>query len=45
VGRPYIYQSDGSSYVLKSLGADRRPGGAGKDADIDSSQIDSSYSV
>lgn len=34
---PYFYQSDGNSYVLKSFGADGKPGGAGKDADIDGS--------
>jgi general secretion pathway protein G len=34
---PYVYQSDGNSYVLKSYGADGVEGGAGKDADIDGS--------
>jgi general secretion pathway protein G len=37
-GNPYVYQSNGSTYVLRSLGADGTPGGAGKDADIDGSQ-------
>jgi general secretion pathway protein G len=36
-GNPYFYQSDGNSYVLKSFGADGKPGGTGKDADIDGS--------
>ena len=36
-GHPYVYQSDGSSFVLKSLGADGAEGGAGRDADIDAS--------
>jgi general secretion pathway protein G len=37
VGPPYFYQSDGNAYVLKSLGADGKPGGSGNDADIDGS--------
>lgn len=36
-GNPYFYQSDGNSYVLKSFGGDGKPGGTGKDADIDGS--------
>jgi general secretion pathway protein G len=36
-GNPYFYQSDGSSYVLKSFGADGVEGGEGKNADIDGS--------
>lgn len=32
----YIYTVEGSSYVLKSLGADRKEGGSGNDADISS---------
>ncbi len=36
-GSPYFYQSDGNGYVLKSFGADGKPGGTGKDADIDGS--------
>lgn len=36
-GTPYFYQSDGNSYVLKSFGADAKPGGTGKDEDIDGS--------
>ncbi len=34
-GRAYIYESDGESYRLKSLGADQREGGAGSGADIE----------
>ncbi len=37
-GHPYVYESDGSSYTLKSYGADGQPGGTGKNADIDGSQ-------
>jgi len=33
---PYLYASDGRSYVLRSLGADGKEGGDGYDADIDS---------
>jgi general secretion pathway protein G len=36
-GNPYLYQSDGDSYVLKSFGADGVEGGTGKNADIDGS--------
>jgi general secretion pathway protein G len=36
---PYAYQSDGSNYSLKSLGADGAEGGTGKNADIDASQF------
>jgi general secretion pathway protein G len=37
-GNPYVYQSDGNAYVLKSYGADGVEGGEGKNADIDGSQ-------
>ena len=37
-GNPYVYQSDGNSYLLKSYGADGVEGGEGKNADIDGSQ-------
>ena len=37
-GNPYVYQSDGNSYLLKSFGADGVEGGEGKNADIDGSQ-------
>jgi general secretion pathway protein G len=36
-GNPYVYQSDGDAYVLKSYGADGVEGGTGKNADIDGS--------
>jgi general secretion pathway protein G len=36
---PYVYQSDGNSYTLKSYGADGVEGGTGKNADIDASQF------
>ena len=36
-GNSYFYQSDGNAYVLKSFGADGKPGGSGKDEDIDGS--------
>lgn len=39
-GRPYIYQSPGvhdtAGYDLSSLGRDRKEGGAGEDADVNS---------
>ncbi len=38
-GNPYVYQSDGTSYTLKSYGADGVEGGTGKNADIDASQF------
>lgn len=34
-GHPYVYQSDGNSFVLKSFGADGVEGGEGKNADIE----------
>ncbi|HEY2775664.1 MAG TPA: type II secretion system major pseudopilin GspG [Candidatus Binatia bacterium] len=33
---PYLYASDGRTFVLRSLGADGKEGGDGYDADIDS---------
>jgi general secretion pathway protein G len=41
---PYAYQSDGSSYILKSFGADGVEGGTGKNADIDGSSSTSGAS-
>ena len=38
-GNPYVYQSDGTNYTLKSFGADGAEGGTGKNADIDASQF------
>ena len=38
-GNPYVFQSDGNAYVLKSYGADGAEGGEGKNADIDASQM------
>ncbi|PKP97554.1 MAG: type II secretion system protein GspG [Alphaproteobacteria bacterium HGW-Alphaproteobacteria-15] len=35
-GNPYVYESTGSSFALKSLGRDGQPGGEGLDADLDS---------
>lgn len=35
-GGEYIYEQDGSSFVLFSLGGDKREGGEGVDADISS---------
>lgn len=34
-GNPLVYESDGGSFRLRSLGADGAPGGAGLDADIE----------
>ena len=38
-GNAYFYQSEGTTYVLKSFGADGVEGGEGKNADIDASQL------
>lgn len=38
-GNPYVYLSDGQSFVLKCLGADGEQGGEGKNADIDSRDL------
>lgn len=34
-GKPYVYESTGGSYLIKSLGRDGQPGGEGVDADIE----------
>ena len=34
-----IYEAGGSSYTLKSLGADKKEGGSGSDADISSEDL------
>lgn len=34
--QPYIYESDGSTFVIRSLGADRREGGDGNNKDLSS---------
>ena len=33
-GNPYVYEINGSDYVLKSLGKDKKEGGSGFDKDI-----------
>lgn len=38
-GVAYAYASDGSSYVVKSFGADGTEGGEGKNADISSADL------
>lgn len=35
-GNDFVYESDGTKYVIKSLGSDNKPGGSGVDADISS---------
>lgn len=35
----FVYEVDGSSYTLTSLGADKREGGTGADADISSADL------
>ena len=35
----YVYELEGSDYVLTSQGADRRPGGTGADKDISSAEL------
>ena len=37
--RPYIYESDGSKYVITSLGRDGKEGGDGFDKDIRSDEL------
>lgn len=34
-GKPYEYQSDGTSFTIRSLGKDGKPGGDGVNADIE----------
>lgn len=34
-GNPYVYESNGGRFTIKSLGKDGKPGGEGLDADID----------
>lgn len=31
---PFVYSSDGRTYTIKSLGADKRDGGTGADSDV-----------
>ena len=40
-GNPYVYLSDGGTFILRSLGADGEQGGEGKNADIDSREMTS----
>ncbi|MBK7843082.1 MAG: type II secretion system major pseudopilin GspG [Bdellovibrionales bacterium] len=35
----YVYEAQGNSYVLKSLGGDKREGGTGEDEDISSENL------
>jgi general secretion pathway protein G len=39
-GRPYVYESDGGSFTLMSMGKDRKPGGEGYDKDISSADLE-----
>ncbi len=39
-GNPYLYQPDGTGgFVVRTLGADKRDGGDGEDADISSADL------
>lgn len=38
-GSPFVYESDGNNFKLKSLGADRKEGGDGFNRDIDSEDL------
>ncbi|MGH7822059.1 MAG: type II secretion system major pseudopilin GspG [Candidatus Binatia bacterium] len=38
-GYPYVYLSDGQSYILRSLGGDGEQGGEGNAADLDSRDL------
>ncbi len=37
---PFIYESDGNKYVIKSLGSDKKPDGQGDAADLSSDTLD-----
>jgi general secretion pathway protein G len=37
---PFLYESDGSKYVLKSLGNDNKEGGDGEDKDLSSDALE-----
>lgn len=37
-GGEFVYETAGNNYILKSLGADRREGGTGENADVSSEQ-------
>jgi general secretion pathway protein G len=39
-GKPFIYESDGGTYELKTYGKDRKPGGDGYNKDISSQDLD-----
>lgn len=39
-GGQYIYESDGTTYELKSYGGDKKPGGEGYNADISSKDLE-----
>lgn len=34
-GKPWVYESNGQTYLIKTLGRDGKPGGDGVDADIE----------
>ncbi len=38
-GRPFIYESDGSTYEIITYGRNGRPGGTGEDAEISSADL------
>lgn len=39
-GKPFIYESDGSTFTIISLGADKKEGGEKYDADLNSTELD-----
>jgi general secretion pathway protein G len=39
-GKPFIYESDGAAYNLKSLGRDGKEGGEGYNKDLSSQELD-----
>lgn len=38
-GSDFIYENEGSSYTIRSLGGDKKEGGSGADADISSADL------
>ena len=39
-GRPFMYESDGGTFNIISLGADKKEGGEGYDKDLQSAELD-----
>jgi general secretion pathway protein G len=39
-GKPFLYESDGATYAIRSLGRDRKEGGDGYDKDLSTEELD-----